>query len=80
MGRKNFGAKTFTFDGREHRYEIHPFIPDNERAVEIGLARTFLDGHSGNILEVGNVLGNFTPHLHDVVDKYEVAPGVTTRS
>ena len=76
VGRKNFGAQTFAFDGKEHRYEIHPFILDNERAVEIGLARTFLDAHSGNILEVGNVLGNFTPHVHDVVDKYEVAPGV----
>jgi hypothetical protein len=75
-GRKSFGAKTFTFDGKQHPYEIHPFILDNERAIEIGLARTFLDAHSGNLLEVGNVLGNFTPHAHTVVDKYEVAPGV----
>ena len=76
FGRKNFGAKTFLFAGKEHAYEIHPFILDNERAVEIGLARSFLAGRAGNILEVGNVLANFMALPHDVVDKYEVAPGV----
>jgi hypothetical protein len=76
MRRKNFGPKAFSLGGKQYNYEVHPFILDNERAVEIGLARTFLNEHSGRILEVGNVLGNFTPHVHDVVDKYEVAPGV----
>jgi len=28
------------------------------------------------ILEVGNVLAHYYPHQHDVLDKYEQAPGV----
>ena len=76
FGRNFFGAKTFSFAGKEHAYEIHPFILDNERAVEIGLARSFLSGRASEILEVGNVLANFMALPHDVVDKYEVAPGV----
>ena len=74
--RKNFGARHFSLAGREHAYEIHPFILDNERAIEVGLARDFLAGRSGRILEIGNVLGNFMAFPHDVVDKYEKAPGV----
>lgn len=74
--RKNFGVRTFVFAGKTHAYEIHPFILDNERAVEVAVARGFLAGHSGGILEVGNVLANFIGLPHYVVDKYEQAPGV----
>ena len=74
--RKSLGAKTFSLAGKEYAYEIHPFILDNERAVEIGLARGFLAGRAGEVLEVGNVLSNFMELPHDVVDKYEIAPGV----
>jgi hypothetical protein len=74
--RKNFGARTFSLSGQSHAYVIHPFVLDNERVVEVALARDFLAGRSGAILEVGNVLGNFLNRPHDVVDKYEKAPGV----
>jgi SAM-dependent methyltransferase len=75
-GRKIFGARTFELAGAKHNYEIHPFILDNERAVEIGLARSFLRDHSGDTLEVGNVLATYLSFPHDVVDKYEQGPGV----
>jgi|SRR5665213_22877 len=74
--RKNFGARTFELAGVKHDYEIHPFILDNERAVEIGLARSFLRNRAGDTLEVGNVLSTYLNFPHDVVDKYEQGPGV----
>jgi hypothetical protein len=77
--RKLFVSKTFVFAGKKHRYEIHPFILDNERTVEIGIANEFLRDKTGQILEVGNVLSNFHPFPHDVVDKYEMAPGVINK-
>jgi hypothetical protein len=74
--RKNLGAATFSLAGKNHAYVIHPFILDNERAVEVAVARDFLAARSGAILEVGNVLANFMASPRDVVDKYEKAPGV----
>jgi hypothetical protein len=74
--RKWFAPRDFAFAGENHTYELHPFILDNERAVEVAVARGFLRGQAGEILEVGNVLTNFFPFPHDVVDKYEQAPGV----
>ena len=76
IARKLFVARTFSLAGKQYYYEVHPFILDNERAVEVAVARQFLTGRSGVILEVGNVLANFMKLPHDVVDKYEVAPGV----
>lgn len=55
----------------------HPYnrTIHNERAIEIPLARAFIDGHA-DVLEVGNVLGHYQPATWTVVDKYERAPGV----
>lgn len=48
-----------------------------ERAVEVPVAGRLLERHSGErILEVGNVLSHYMPVGHEVVDKYERAPGV----
>ncbi|MEA2386534.1 MAG: hypothetical protein QOJ22_708 [Thermoleophilaceae bacterium] len=48
-----------------------------ERAVEVPVARRVLDRHAGRrVLEVGNVLSHYGPVEHEVVDKYERAPGV----
>ena len=48
-----------------------------ERAVEVPVAARVLERHRGErILEVGNVLSHYMPVEHDVVDKYERAPGV----
>ena len=71
-----FGAKKFKFAGRTHTYCCHHYSLDNERAVEVALARDFLLGKRGTVLEVGNVLSNYMSFPHDVVDKYEVTPGV----
>jgi SAM-dependent methyltransferase len=68
--------RKFVFAGKKHAYVVHPFILDNERTVEVAIANEFLRGKTGKILEVGNVLTNFFPFPHDVVDKYEKAPGV----
>lgn len=49
-----------------------------ERMVEIPIIQALL-GHApgAQILEVGNVLSHYLPINHEVVDKFEVAPGVT---
>jgi hypothetical protein len=74
--RKTISKKTFVFRGKPQRYSIHPFTLDNERTVEISIAEALLKNRTGSILEVGNVLSNYLSFPHDVVDKYEKAPGV----
>jgi hypothetical protein len=72
-------AKTFRFDGKEYEYLYHSYNKTwkNERGVEIPIFRELILRHQGKrILEVGNVLAHYLPVQHDVVDKYEVAPGV----
>ena len=72
-------AKTFSFDGRPYPYLYHFCNKTwkNERAVEIPIFRELLLEYDGKrVLEVGNVLSHYFPIHHDVVDKYEVAPGV----
>ncbi|MDH4153678.1 MAG: class I SAM-dependent methyltransferase [Nitrospira sp.] len=71
--------KTFQFDGRTHEYLYHPYNRTwkNERGVEIPIFRELLLRHEGRrVLEVGNVLSHYFPVQHEVVDKYEVSPGV----
>ena len=48
----------------------------NERAVEVPLARWYLEQAGGPVLEVGHVLGHYGDHGHLVVDKFEAAEGV----
>lgn len=48
----------------------------NERAVELAVARWFLDDVLGVGLEVGNVTGHYWPRTHDCVDLSERADGV----
>ena len=75
-------AKTFQFDGQEYEYLYHPYNRTwkNERGVEIPIFRELLFKHEGKrVLEVGNVLSHYFPIHHEVVDKYEVAPGVINR-
>ncbi len=72
-------TKTFTFNGRTYPYLYHFCNKTwkNERGVEIPIFRDILRRHQdARILEVGNVLSHYVPIHHDVVDKYEVAPGV----
>lgn len=72
------GPQTFVLDGVEHIQLVHPYNRTwrNERAVEVPLARAFLEQQDGPVLELGNVLVNYGPSGHVVVDKYEQGPGV----
>jgi hypothetical protein len=69
----------FTFAGAEYRYFVHAYNETwrNERAVELPIVIRALDEHRGaRVLEIGNVLAHYGRRGHDVVDKYEAAPGV----
>jgi len=69
----------FTFQGREYNYFVHKYNNTwrNERSVEVPIVYRIVQEFRGkNILEVGNVLSHYYPVNHDIVDKYEVAPGV----
>jgi hypothetical protein len=73
---------TFQFDGRAYEYLYHPYNRTwkNERGVEIPIFRELLLQHQGKrVLEVGNVLSHYFPIQHDVIDKYEVSPGVINK-
>ncbi len=73
------GSPAFTFRGKKYCYVRHPHNRTwvNERIVEVPLGLDALKQYKGKrILEVGNVLSNYTTRNHDVLDKYEVAPGV----
>lgn len=70
---------TFSYAGEQVPYFRHPYNWTwlNERAVEVALAERALAARPGaRVLEVGNVLAHYRPVTHDVVDKYERAPGV----
>jgi SAM-dependent methyltransferase len=80
-GRRVTGAVDgFDFDGV--RYAVFRHSTNRtwltERAVELAVAMRFVDGFGPTAagLEVGNVLANYRPVAHRVVDKYERAPGV----
>lgn len=73
---------TFQFNGRAYEYLYHPYNRTwkNERGVEIPIFRELLLQHEGKrVLEVGNVLSHYFPIQHEVVDKYEVGPGVINK-
>ena len=70
------GPQMFEFGGKSYQYCMHHYSLDNERVVEIALAKDWVREQSGDILEVGNVLSHYLGFPHDVVDKYEIAPGV----
>lgn len=48
----------------------------NERAVELAVARHWLDQRQGDGLEVGNVTSHYWPASHRIVDLHERADGV----
>lgn len=51
-----------------HAYNLSWF---NERTVELAVANDFLADRGDDGLEVGNVLGHYSPCAHRVVDRYE---------
>jgi SAM-dependent methyltransferase len=73
------GRRTFTFQGKTYKYLFRRYNTTyaNERAVEIPIAMEVVRAYpEERVLEVGNVLAHYYPHHHDVLDKYEQAPGV----
>ncbi len=68
----------FTVRGETHDLFHHRYNTTwvNERAVEIPVARRFLEGRAGRILEIGNVMGHYGPADWDVVDRFERGPRV----
>ena len=71
--------RTFTSGGKKYRYFYHSYNRTwmNERAVEVGVIWDLLQQYPPHeVLEVGNVLSHYFPVRHDVLDKYEIAPGV----
>lgn len=68
-----FTVRGETFDLFHHRYNT-TWI--NERAVEVPVARRFLEDRGGRVLEVGNVMGHYGPADWDVVDRFEPGPRV----
>ncbi len=71
--------RTFKFNGKKYHYFYHRnwITWNNERSVEVPIALEIIKKHKGkDFLEVGNVLMNFIEYDRDIVDKYEIAPGV----
>ncbi|HEY5530938.1 MAG TPA: hypothetical protein VIK22_02930 [Candidatus Anoxymicrobiaceae bacterium] len=79
MSAKLNGNRTFEFEGHEYHYLYHPYNLTwrNERSVEVPIALQLLGSCTGlPVLEVGNVLSHYIDIDHEVLDKYESAPGV----
>lgn len=73
LARLSCGKRTFAFQGRSFPYcfNIHNQAFGNERTVEVPLALNLFPLR-GRILEIGNVLGQYTRFDHIVVDKFEL--------
>ena len=72
-------GETFEIGGRRIEYFRHHYNRAwrNERSVELALAFDFLARHpAGRLLEVGNVLSHYGRTGHQILDKYEMSPGV----
>jgi hypothetical protein len=72
-------SDSFTFRGDRYRYIYHWYNLTwaSERVVEVPIAQALIESYRGQRrLEVGNVLSHYASCTHEIVDKYEVAPGV----
>jgi hypothetical protein len=69
----------FTFEKSKLHYLCHRYNLGylNERTVEVPVVRNIIaKTKSDKVLELGNVLSHYGPCSHDILDKYEHAPGV----
>ena len=72
-------GRSFNARGVDYRYFYHPYNQTycNERAVEIPIVWPMVQQvPPERVLEIGNVLSHYFPTRHDIVDKFEQAPGV----
>jgi SAM-dependent methyltransferase len=80
--RHTLSPEVLTLDGSTLRYFTRGVSVllgdmDSERIVEVPFVLQYVSGAAGaEILEVGNVLHRFVNFPHEVLDKYEQAPGV----
>lgn len=75
-----FKRGTFQFQGKTYPYFYRRYNRTlyNERIVEVPIVWDEVKRHApARVLEIGNVLGQYFPIKHQVVDKYEQARGVT---
>jgi SAM-dependent methyltransferase len=79
LWRRSWRGRTFRLGGETYPYLLHNYnlTWSNERAVEVPIAWREVERRpAATILEVGNVLSHYYRFGHDVVDKFERAPGV----
>lgn len=72
-------GRSFAAAGHVYPLFIHRYNATwrNERAVELPLAiAAVARARPGRVLEIGNVLSHYIFVDHDIVDKFEAAPGV----
>lgn len=71
----------FVFQNTKYKYFYHQYNVTwrNERTVEIPIVLRILCLTHGDILEVGNVLSHYFETEHDIIDKYEQGPRITTQ-
>lgn len=72
-------GRVLTFQGKQYPYVYRQYNAtySNERTIELPIAWEAVQQHSPDrVLEIGNVLAHYYPIRHQVLDKYEVAPGV----
>jgi SAM-dependent methyltransferase len=78
--RRSWRDRTFTLGGETYPYLLHNYnlTWSNERAVEVPIVWREIERRPrAKVLEVGNVLSHYHRFDHDVVDKFERAPGVS---
>jgi len=76
---KLFMPADFVFRNKTYHYFYHGYNHSwlSERTIEIPIIWEKVNSSKGKqILELGNVLSHYFPIHHDVLDKYEKAPGV----
>lgn len=81
-GSRRWRSRTFEVGGETYPYLLHNYnlTWSNERGVEVPVAWRLVERSGGKrILEVGNVLSHYHDVRHDVVDKFERAPGVVNQ-
>lgn len=72
-------ARSFRFEGVDLPLLYHPYNMTwaSERCVEVPIVQSYTRKfRPEKTLEVGNVLAHYVQVQHDVVDKFEKAPGV----
>ncbi len=72
-------TRTFALGGKRYPYfhSLYNVTWDTERAVEVSVAWAEVQrAPARRMLEVGNVLSHYFAVNHDIIDKYEIGPGV----